>query len=150
MVKKVVFWCLVGFALIQFIPVDRNNPPVDYRVNFVDSKKTPVKIKTLLKGACYDCHSNETIYPKYAYIAPVSWAIKSHVNDGRKHLNFSLWETYNSDLKISMLKHTTQALQKRTMPMPGYIVYHQEANLTEAERQLLINYFDEILNSTNN
>ncbi|MEY8761542.1 heme-binding domain-containing protein [Chryseobacterium tongliaoense] len=146
-VKKIVFWSLVAFAIIQFIPIDRNNKPVDHTTNFVDSKKTPGKISTLIKGACYDCHSDETVYPKYAYIAPVSWSVKSHINEGREHINFSVWETYNADLKANMIKNVVQTLQNKTMPMPGYIVYHKEANLSEAERVLLENYFEEMLKS---
>lgn len=145
--KKIAFWSLVGFALIQFIPVDKINAPVKKTENFVDVKKTPEKIQSLIKGACYDCHSNETVYPKYAYIAPVSWSVKSHVNEGREHLNFSVWETYNKDLKESMLNKSIQTIQNKTMPMPGYIVYHEEANLSEAERTLVITYFEDLLKS---
>ena len=145
--KKIFFWTLLGFALIQFISTDKVNPPVDHKVNFVDVKKTPAKIQGLLKGACYDCHSNETVYPKYAYIAPISWSVKSHINEGREHLNFSIWDTYNKDLKQSMLSKSIQTIQNKTMPMPGYIVYHKEANLSDAERALLIQYFDEMLKS---
>lgn len=145
--KKIFFWTLLGFALIQFISTDKVNPPVDHKVNFVDVKKTPAKIQGLLKGACYDCHSNETVYPKYAYIAPISWSVKSHINEGREHLNFSIWDTYNKDLKQSMLSKSIQTIQNKTMPMPGYIVYHKEANLSDAERALLIQYFDQILKS---
>ncbi|MGG5209634.1 heme-binding domain-containing protein [Chryseobacterium sp. MIQD13] len=144
-VKKVVFWTLVVFAMMQFIPIDRVNKPINKAVNFVDAKKTPEKIKGLLKGACYDCHSNETIYPKYAYVAPVSWSVKSHINEGREHLNFSAWGTYNKELKENMLSKSIQTVQSKTMPMPGYIVYHKEANLTDAERTLLVQYFEEIL-----
>lgn len=133
--------------MVQFIPVDKVNKPVDAAENFVDAKKAPEKIKTLIKGACYDCHSNETVYPKYAYIAPVSWSVKSHINEGREHLNFSVWDTYNKDLKENMLNKSIQTIQSKTMPMPGYIVYHKEANLSEAERTLLINYFEEMLKS---
>ncbi|CAM2777882.1 cytochrome C [Chryseobacterium flavum] len=147
MAKKIIFWSLVAFALIQFIPIDRVNQPVDVKVNFVDSKKTPEKVKALLKNACYDCHSNETVYPKYAFIAPVSWSVKSHINEGREHLNFSVWETYNKDLKENMLSKSIQTVQNKTMPMPGYIVYHKEANLSAAERSLLVQYFEEMLKS---
>ncbi|CAH0124660.1 heme-binding domain-containing protein [Chryseobacterium sp. Bi04] len=143
--KKIVFWSLVAFALIQFIPIDRVNKPVDSKVNFVDSRKAPEKIRILLRGACYDCHSNETVYPKYAFIAPVSWSVKSHVNEGRQHLNFSVWGTYNKELKENMLDRSIEALKHKTMPMPGYIVYHKEANLSEAERSLLIQYLEEML-----
>ncbi len=145
--KKIIFWTLVAFALIQFFPIDRTNQPVDTKVNFVDARKSPEKIRTLLKNACYDCHSNETVYPKYAFIAPVSWSVKSHVNEGREHLNFSAWQTYNKDLKENMLTKSIQTIKNKTMPMPGYIVYHKEANLSEAERALLIQYFQEMLKS---
>jgi hypothetical protein len=145
--KKILFWSLIGFALIQFIPTDKVNEPIDRRVNFIDVKKTPQKIAKLIRGACYDCHSNETVYPKYAYVAPVSWSVKSHVNEGREHLNFSVWGTYNKELKESMLNKSVQTIQNKTMPMPGYIVYHKEANLSEAERALLTRYFNEILES---
>jgi hypothetical protein len=145
MTKKIVFWTLVAFALIQFFPIDRTNQPVDRKVNFVDTRKSPEKIRTLLKNACYDCHSNETVYPKYAFIAPISWSVKSHVNEGREHLNFSTWGNYNKDLKENMLTKSIQTIQNKTMPMPGYIVYHKEANLSEAERALLIQYFVEML-----
>nr|WP_314492912.1 heme-binding domain-containing protein [uncultured Chryseobacterium sp.] len=146
-VKRIVFWSLVLFALIQFIPTDKINQPVNRSVNFTDVKKTPLKITGLLKSACYDCHSNETVYPKYAYIAPISWSVKDHVNEGREHLNFSLWNSYNKELKESMLKKAVQTLQDKSMPLPAYVVYHDEANISDAERTVLIQYFENILES---
>ncbi|WP_419495253.1 heme-binding domain-containing protein [Chryseobacterium bernardetii] len=145
--KKILLWTLVAFALIQLIPIDRTNKPVDSKMNFVQMKQTPEKVSTLLKNACYDCHSDETVYPRYAYVAPISWSVKSHVNDGRQHLNFSVWGTYNKELKENMLDRSIEALKHKTMPLPGYIVYHDEAKLTEAERALLIQYFEEMLKS---
>ncbi|AZB23876.1 cytochrome C [Chryseobacterium bernardetii] len=145
--KKILLWTLVAFALIQLIPIDRTNKPVDSKVNFVQMKQAPEKVSTLLKNACYDCHSDETVYPRYAYVAPFSWSVKSHVNDGRQHLNFSVWGTYNKELKENMLDRSIEALKHKTMPLPGYIVYHDEAKLTEAERALLIQYFEEMLKS---
>lgn len=145
--KKILLWTLVAFALIQLIPIDRTNKPVDSKMNFVQMKQAPEKVSTLLKNACYDCHSDETVYPRYAYVAPISWSVKSHVNDGRQHLNFSVWGTYNKELKENMLDRSIEALKHKTMPLPGYIVYHDEAKLTEAERALLIQYFEEMLKS---
>lgn len=145
--KKILFWSLVGFALMQFIPTNKINKPVNHKMNFVEAKKTPEKISGMIKASCYDCHSDETVYPKYAFIAPISWSVKSHINEGREHLNFSIWETYNKDLKESMLSRAIETVQNKTMPMPGYIVYHKEANLSEAERKLLTAYFEEMLKS---
>ena len=143
--KKIVFWIFVSFAIIQFIPIDKTNKPVDKSVNFIDVKKSPPKVVALLKNSCYDCHSNETVYPKYAYIAPFSWSVKDHINEGREHLNFSVWNTYNKELKEGMLRKSIQTLQDKSMPMPAYVVYHKEANLSDAERTVLIKYFEEIL-----
>lgn len=145
--KKIGFWVLVAFAIIQFIPIDKVNKPVDQKLNFVSVKKMPEAITTLLKNACYDCHSDETVYPKYAQIAPISWSIKSHINEGREHLNFSVWNSYNEDLKKSMLEKSIQTIDNKSMPLPGYIVYHDEANLTAAQRKILTQYFESVLAS---
>ncbi|QQV02838.1 MULTISPECIES: heme-binding domain-containing protein [Chryseobacterium] len=144
---KIIFWVILCFILIQLIPVDKENLPVKKSENFTDVQKTPENITLLLRNACYDCHSNETKYPGYAYIAPFSWSVKSHINEGREHLNFSVWNTYNDDLKKGMLEKSIQTIENKTMPMPAYIIYHNEANLTDAEKTLLKNYFQEILNS---
>ena len=145
--KNIIFWVLVSFALIQFVSTDKTNKPIDKKINFIDVKKTPSNVVTMLKNACYDCHSNETVYPKYAYIAPFSWSVKDHINEGREHLNFSLWNSYNKDLKESMLTKTVQTLDNKSMPLPAYVIYHEDAKLTDAERAVLSNYFKALLES---
>ena len=149
MLKTILYWFLVGIALIQFIPVNRVNPPIKKTDNFVDVLHAPKEIRTLLKNACYDCHSNETVYPDYAYVAPISWSIKNHINEGREHLNFSVWQTYNPDLKKNMLENTVADLQQNRMPISGYTVYHPEAHLTATEKMTLIEYFQGLLKSGN-
>lgn len=147
MLKNILYWFLIGIALIQFIPVDRTNKPIDAKVNFADVMNTPPKIQELLKNACYDCHSNETKYPNYAFIAPISWSIKHHINEGREHLNFSEWGTFNSDLKRNMLQNTSADIKQNRMPLQGYIAQHPKARLSGAEKIILAEYFDEILKS---
>lgn len=144
---QIVYWFLIAIALIQFIPIDHTNKAVDQKVNFVHLFKTPENVQEVLTKACYDCHSNETIYPKYAYVAPISWSIKHHVNEGREHLNFSEWGHYNQDLKKSMLENAARSIKDYSMPMPGYVAQHPKANLTKAERVLLVNYFENLLKS---
>lgn len=145
--KKIIFWSLITFIVIQLVPIDRTNKPVDKKQNFVDIYHTPPKITTLLKNACYDCHSNETVYPKYAYVAPISWSVKHHVNDGREHLNFSEFGTFNKYLKQNMLESSAANLRQHRMPIAGYMVYHDKSRLSEAERILLAEYFEELLKS---
>ncbi len=136
---------LVVFGLIQLIPVNRTNPPVQQKENFVTVMKTPKKIEGLLRNACYDCHSNETNYPKYAYVAPVSWSVKHHITEGREHGNFSEWSKYSREAQETFLQHSVLTIRDHSMPLPGYIAQHPEANLTDAERKLLTNYFEELL-----
>ena len=143
--KSIIFWFVIGLSLIQFIPIGRDNKPVKKSENFVDVFHTPQKVRELLKNACYDCHSNETIYPYYAFIAPFSWSVKHHINEGRKHLNFSEWTTFNLDLKKGMLVNSVNEIQQKSMPMTAYIPYHPKANLTDAQRQILITYLEEII-----
>lgn len=139
--KKIIFWIAVIFLGIQLIPVDRENKPVAKKDNFVDIYKTPDDIKVILKNACYDCHSNETEYPDYSYVAPISWTVKDHINDGREHLNFSEWGSYNKDLKQNAIEKTISTVRDLQMPLPSYIGYHPKANLTTEQRKALENYF---------
>ena len=126
----------VIFGVIQLVPVDRKNPSVKMSENFVDIYKTPQNIKHILQRACYDCHSNETIYPRYSYIAPISWSIKNHIK-----------ETYNKDLQLSMLENSIADLEQERMPLRGYIAQHPKARLTKQETTQLIDYLKEIENT---
>ncbi len=134
-------WVGVAFFAIQLIPIDRENKPVDKNNNFTDIYKTPQDVRSLLKNACYDCHSNETVYPNYAYIAPISWAVKDHINGGREYLNFSEWGTYNKDIKQNAIQKSIETIRSKRMPLPSYINYHPKANLTTSQRKILENYF---------
>lgn len=147
--STIVYWFLIVIAVIQFIPVDHLNKPVQQKDNFVHLLGTPGNVRVLLKNACYDCHTNETVYPDYAFVAPISWSIKNHVNEGREHLNFSEWGTLNQDLKKSMLQNAARSMKDYSMPLPAYITQHPKANLTKAERTVLSNYFEAVLKEGN-
>ena len=143
--KKVLFWIFIAFIAIQFIPVNRENPPINPDNNFVTIYKTPKDIELILKKACYDCHSNETIYPSYSNFAPISWMIKDHVNEGRRYLNFSDWANQTEEVKANALEKSILTIDNYQMPLPSYISKHPEANLTRKERDILIIYFNHLL-----
>ena len=145
----IIYWFLVVVALIQFIPVNRVNKPVEAKADFVNVFQTPGNVRQVLKQACYDCHSNETVYPDYAYVAPVSWSIQNHIKTGRKHLNLSEWGNLNKDLKKNMLENSAKSVKNYSMPMNAYITKHPAANLTKAQRVLLADYFEGILKAGN-
>lgn len=143
--KKTILWTAIAFLGIQLIPVDKVNKAINPQNNFVDIYKTPQPITQILQSACYDCHSNQTHYPSYSQIAPISWAIKDHVNQGRDYLNFSEWGTYNKELKQNALEKSILSVANLQMPLVSYINYHPEANLTALQRKTLENYFSQIL-----
>ncbi len=140
-----VYYGLIGFALIQFIPVNRTNPPVNASENFVEVLKTPKEVRALLRTSCYDCHSNETVYPDIAFVAPISWSIKHNINKARTHLNFSTWNAANRDLKTDRLENSIEVVKSSKMPIAGYTAQHPKAKLDPRERKLLVDYFQGVL-----
>ena len=120
---------LAGFILLQLIPYGRNhtNPPVVSEPNW-DSPRT----KELAQRACFDCHSNETVWPWYSNIAPGSWLIYRDVVEGRSQLNFSDWN--NSSSRAG---EAPEIVMEGEMPPLQYLIIHKNANLTTAEREEL-------------
>ncbi len=129
-VLGVVLAAIVLFVLIQLIPYgrDHTNPPVIQEVQW-DSPQT----RDLAVRACYDCHSNQTVWPWYSNIAPISWLIQHDVDDGRRILNFSEW-----DRPQPRANRAAEQVQSGSMPKFYYVPLHPSANLTSAEKQALI------------
>ena len=115
--------------LIQLVPVDRTNPPVTREIQW-DSPET----RQLARQACYDCHSNETVWPWYAYVAPISWFVANHVDQGRNQVNFSRWDGSNKDTE-----EIIEVIKEGEMPITGYVRMHAEADLSPVEKEALIN-----------
>jgi mono/diheme cytochrome c family protein len=117
-------------AAIQLVPYgrDHSNPPVTAEPQW-DSAAT----RDLAKRACFDCHSNETVWPWYSNVAPVSWLVQHDVNEGREHLNFSEWDKPQKEAD-----EAAEAVREGEMPLPIYLPTHPEARLTDAEKQALI------------
>ncbi|MEW6508785.1 MAG: heme-binding domain-containing protein [Bacteroidota bacterium] len=128
-----VFFVLIIIALIaiQFVEVNRTNPPVTG-----DLKALP-QVKEILKTSCYDCHSNETKWPWYSYVAPVSWLIETDVNDGRKHLNFSGWEKLNSSKQAELKKEIWTVIRDDQMPMGLYTIMHPASKLDITQKNII-------------
>jgi len=121
-------------VLIQLIRPEQTNPPVTAAV------VAPPEVMTLLKRSCWDCHSNETVWPWYAQVAPVSWLVTRDVNHGRKHLNFSEWQGYEEGRKLKKLKEVAEEVEEGEMPLAIYLPLHPEAKLTPAERTTLVEW----------
>lgn len=140
MKKKIIIALLIIIVVIQFIRVDKTNPPVDASQDFITLTKPPVEVVSLLKTACYDCHSNETQYPWYFDVAPISWWAKDHVNDGRKHLNYSIWSTYNKERQAHKIDEMYSEVEEDEMPLSSYTLMHADAKLTTEQRIVLVDW----------
>ena len=140
--KKIAF-AIVGLLLaIQLIRPSFKNPPVDPAQDFQQVTQAPAEVVSILKKACYDCHSNETKYPWYSQVAPASWFLASHINEGREKLNFSTYGTLSTEDRNEALDEAMESIQEGEMPLPSYTWFglHPEANLTAAERNTLLGW----------
>ena len=127
---KIVKWLLLVAVLIQFVPFghDHSNPPTTKEPTW-DSPQT----RDLIYRACFDCHSNQTGWRFYSYVAPVSWLVARDVNQGRSHLNFSQW-----DQPQKHAKDVADQVKTGEMPLWFYVPLHPSAKLSDAEKQALI------------
>jgi hypothetical protein len=132
---KVVRWVVLGvvvvFMGIQFVPVDRSNPRVTAEV------PAPPEARAVLRRACYDCHSHETVWPWYSRVAPVSWLVVRDVHEGRKHLNFSTWDQYTTQQQVKNLKESWEEVAEGEMPPWFYLPVHRDAVLSAEDRAIL-------------
>ena len=139
--KRVGIAFIVLFIVIQVFRINKTITPVNEQTDFMAVTQTNPEVATILKNACYDCHSNQPTYPWYTNVAPVSWWIKNHINEGSKHLNFSIWQTYTVKRKDHKLEECVEMIEEGEMPMNSYTWMHPEAKLTDAQKQLLIDWF---------
>lgn len=133
-----VLLLVVAFLLIQVIPYgrDHQNPPVVREVQWSNPEA-----EQLAQAACFDCHSNETVWPAYASIAPISWLIQRDVVEGRQKLNFSDW---GRGEEMEEPEELLEAVEEGEMPPASYLLLHPEARLSEAEKGQLLNGLREL------
>lgn len=150
--KKILKWTVivlfVAFAGIQFVRPNYSNPPVNEQERLEATTQVPEDVRAIFVRACNDCHTNETKWPWYSNIAPMSWSIVDHVEEGRRHLNFSAWNTYDLRKKKGKLDAVCDEMTDKLMPHNQYLWLHPEAVVTaedirrvcewtEAEKEIL-------------
>jgi hypothetical protein len=139
--KKISLILAITLLFIQSFRIDKSTKAVDPSKDLISLTVPNEEVTQLLKIACYDCHSNQPTFPWYTNIAPVSWWIKHHINEGSHHLNFSEWGTYELKRKNHKLDECVEMLEKNEMPMSSYTWMHPEAKLTDAQRLVLVEWF---------
>ena len=118
-------------VIAQAFRIDTTNPPIQQDV------AAPPAVAAVLRRACYDCHSNETVWPWYSQVAPISWLLERDVRQGREELNFSVWNTYEAKKRAKKLQETAEEVAEGEMPPWLYVVAHPDAALSQADVELL-------------
>jgi hypothetical protein len=139
MIKKILLGLAFVVVLIQFFRPERNlsgDRTNDISKNYV----VPENVKVLLAGACDDCHSNKTNYPWYTNLQPIGWWMASHVNDGKRHLNFSSFTHRNIAYQNHKFEEIIEMVKEKEMPLPSYtwVGLHPAANLSEQEANEIV------------
>ncbi len=140
MVKKIL---IVAAALVVILQFFRGAPPEVSDENpedlFASAELSP-EVSAVLRAACYDCHSNETVYPWYSYITPFSWFIFDHIRHGRDELNFSEWASMPQRRQKRKLKELVEEVEEGEMPLKSYTPLHSDARLSDEQKALLIEW----------
>jgi hypothetical protein len=144
-------YILGGLALvlliIQFIPNDLPPGSNNNAGDIINSGIVSQDVATLLRTSCYSCHSNETKYPWYSYVAPSSWLVNRDVRKARNEMNFSTWTDYDQRKMIRKLDDIATEVGEGHMPMPIYTLMHPSSKLSEEQRELIVSWTESAMDS---
>lgn len=144
---KIIIWILVGALVItQFIPVHFPETSEVNEADLIQTSIIPDDVALILKNSCYDCHSNETHYPWYSYVAPVKWLVVKDIREGREELNLSDWDLLKAIDKIKALDGMAEEVEEGNMPLPMYTLIHRTASLDEEQRTALKGWTEQMMN----
>lgn len=127
---------LLVVVIMQLVPVDRANPPVTEIVS------APPEAMAVLQRACWDCHSNQTRWPWYARVAPVSWLVSHDVVEARSKVNFTTWDAYDAGTRAHLLHEVLEEVEHGEMPLPIYLTMHDDARVSEADLAVLRDWIE--------
>lgn len=142
--KYIFIGVLAILIIIQFFRIDKTKPEYDPAKDFIFINQPEEQMANMIRGACYDCHSNDTQYPWYSNVAPVSWWIQDHIEEGREHLNFSTWADYDNKKADHKLEEAAEEVEEGEMPLKPYAWIHEPSNLSQEEREKMVAYFNDL------
>lgn len=140
MLKRIIIGLLIILIIAQFFQPGKNKGYALSATDITHVVPVPDTVMALLKVACYDCHSDSTRYPWYNHITPVNWWLKNHIDDGKRHLNYSQYTTGSYKRKMRRLEETAEQVEKHEMPIGSYLWIHKDARLNDAQRKLIIDW----------
>lgn len=139
--KQVIKWSLMIIALalvvIQFFRPEKNISSVVADQDITKHYGVPGKVLAVLQRSCYDCHSNNTVYPWYSNIQPIAWFLANHVKDGKEELNFSIFASYTPKKAVHKLDEVIGETREGEMPLSSYTLIHRNAILSDQEIKMI-------------
>jgi len=145
-IKKILVGLLLVFIAIQFVPTTYNQSDAILETDMSKTFNVPEDIQNILKTSCYDCHSNNTEYPWYNKIQPVSWFLEDHIKEGKEELNFSEFGAYSKRRQKTKLKSIISQIRDNEMPLEAYTLIHRDAKLSENNKKLVMEWIDNVRN----
>lgn len=129
LLKQATLLFVVVVAAAQLVRPDRSNPPIDERLTIQAQAGTPSGLADVVNRSCRDCHTNATVWPSFAKVAPLSWLMAHGVTKGREAVNFSEWASYSPDRQRSLLAASCDDVRSGTMP-GAYALVRPETSLS--------------------
>ncbi len=146
---KILFYTIfTALIVLQLVPKPKKNIaeiPGNNDISLVHN--VPATVQKVLKTSCYDCHSNNTVYPWYSYVQPVAMWLGNHIAEGKDELNFSEFGSYSIRRKYKKLEEINEMVKEDEMPLSSYIIIHRDAKLGENEKVLLANWVNSLRDS---
>lgn len=133
------------FLGIQFIPRNYNQTEEIPATDLMKVENVPQEVETIIRTSCYDCHSNNTNYPWYHQIQPITWYLDDHIEEGKEELNFSDFGDYSERRQKSKLRSFLSQVQDGEMPLSSYTLIHWDAKLSNADKEILEEWIDKML-----
>jgi hypothetical protein len=140
--KRLIIVFLVLFIVSQFVGPARTNPVSDPGKAITKTIPVPKDVQAIFDRSCRDCHTNATTWPWYSHVAPMSWGVISHVNEGREHLNFDDWPS-GAEEAADLLDSTCKEVRQGRMPHRQYLWLHAEASLSDDDKKKLCAWADD-------
>lgn len=136
-VKKISYILIIALVVAQFFRPEKNDGNMNIDA-FISETNPPAAVHKILKETCFDCHSNKTTYPWYNAVTPVNYWLAEHIEDGKKHLNFSNWSSYSLKKKEHKMDELHEEVEEKEMPLNSYTWTHSEANLTPEQIEAVV------------
>jgi Haem-binding domain len=138
--KKTAIAVGVALLALQAVPVHHDNFPVDSTKTIDSVESMPPDLRTIIHRSCADCHSDQTRWPWYSYVAPASWIVASDVHEARRKMNFSVWGNYSSAKKNHEFEEICNEVIEGDMPDGKYAFIHRSARLSQPEREIVCSW----------